>query len=145
MSRTSGTALAISGIQDMPVIEPLKVRADFLRIAAARRRWAAPGLVLQVAATPAACDKPDTVRVGYTASRKVGNAVARNRARRRLRAAVAQTLPEHAIAGFDFVVIARAATLKRGFGDLLGDLETALKKLNVWNGAVPPQAAETGR
>jgi len=129
----------------MPVIEPLKVRADFLRIAAARRRWATPGLVLQVAATPAEHGKADTVRVGYTASRKVGNAVARNRARRRLRAAVARTLPEHTVAGIDVVVIARAATVRRRFGDLVTDLEMALKKLNVWNGAVPPQTADTTR
>lgn len=72
------------------------------------------------------------MRVGFTASRKVGNAVARNRARRRLRAAAAQILPVHAAAGHDYVVVARHETLQRPFGDLLGDLAAGLKRLGVY-------------
>jgi len=145
MSRTSGIAPASGGRQEMPQIEPLKVRADFLRVAATRRRWAMPGLVLQVAPTPSPARKDDTVRIGYTASRKVGNAVTRNRARRRLRAAVAQTVPDNARAGVDLVVIARAATARRQFADLRRDLETALKKLDVWDRVLPPHYAEPAR
>lgn len=69
------------------------------------------------------------IRVGFTASRKVGTAVERNRARRRLRAAVAEVLPELGQPGHDYVMIARRATLSRGYGDLLNDLRMALKRL----------------
>lgn len=137
MSQMSGTAVSESGTQEMRLIEPLKVRPDFLRVAATRRRWAAPGLVLQLAETPEEALKARTIRIGYTASRKVGNAVARNRARRRLREAVRRVMPAHAQPGRDFVVIARANTLHRPFGDLVTDLETALRKVGAWNNAKP--------
>jgi ribonuclease P protein component len=66
------------------------------------------------------------IRVGFTASRKIGNAVARNRARRRLKAAAQQVLPLYGLPGNDYVLVARRETLTRPFGELLGDLETAL-------------------
>jgi len=75
---------------------------------------------------------PPSIRVGFTASRKVGNAVARNRARRRLRAAVAQVLPVMAATGHDYVVIAREATVERPFALLIDDLTQALKRLDTW-------------
>jgi len=71
-------------------------------------------------------------RVGYTVSKRVGNAVERNRARRRLRAAAAAVLPAHARPGHDFVVIGVPATLTRAFADLAGDLRTALKHVGAW-------------
>ena len=64
--------------------------------------------------------------MGFTASRKVGPAVARNRARRRLRAAVAEVMPRLGERGMDYVVIARAETVKRPYALILSDLETAL-------------------
>ena len=109
-------------------IERLKRRSEFLRVARARRKWVTPGLVLQAAESPAARDAEGGFRVGFTASRKVGNAVARNRARRRLRAAVQKVMPGHARAGFDYVVIARQATVTRPFSDLTDDLEQALER-----------------
>ncbi len=71
------------------------------------------------------------MRVGFTVSRKVGNAVARNRARRRLRAAVDRVMPTRARPGYDFVVIGRAGTLTRPFDSLVGDLTTALHGLDA--------------
>ena len=70
--------------------------------------------------------------MGFTASRKVGNAVARNRARRRLKALVSEILPLHAMAGHDYVLVARQATPARDFAALRRDLEAALKKLKLW-------------
>ena len=74
------------------------------------------------------------VRVGLTVSRRVGGAVVRNRVRRRLRAAVERVIPDHAKEGYDFVVIGRAATVRRPFPALLGDLETALRRLGAHRG-----------
>jgi ribonuclease P protein component len=124
----------------MPGIARLKRRAEFLRVANARRKAVTPGLILQALKRPREttamlnAETTDAPRVGFTASRKVGIAVARNRARRRLRAAVGQVMPRHAAPGHDYVVIARLETLKRPFTALLGDLEAALKRLGAWRG-----------
>jgi len=124
-----------------PVIGRLKRRPEFLKVAAAKRKSVAPGLVLQALKRDSMTDQtasnsrlPATgeTRIGYTASRKVGPSVARNRARRRLRAAVAKILPLHARPGYDLVLIARKGTLTRPFAKLLGDLEASLKKLDVY-------------
>ena len=104
-------------------------RPEFLRVASRGRKYVTPGLILQ------ACRQngdANPLRVGYTASRRVGNAVARNRARRRLRAAVAEVMPQHARSGHDYVVIARSATVRRPFGALVQDLEKALRRLGMW-------------
>jgi ribonuclease P protein component len=71
--------------------------------------------------------EPNTVRYGVTASRKVGGAVQRNRAKRRLREAARSLLPLSAIAGNDYVLIARRETLVRPFDGLLADLARALE------------------
>ena len=82
------------------------------------------------------------MRVGYTASRRIGNAVARNRAKRRLRAAVAHVMPASAQCGCDYVVIARAATLTRPFDALIGDLAAALARVGA---RMRDRAPEGGR
>ncbi|MEE2932472.1 MAG: ribonuclease P protein component [Pseudomonadota bacterium] len=113
-------------------ILPLKQRAQFLHVAAARRYFVAPSLLLQVCLNSEA---GKTIRVGYTASRRVGNAVVRNRAKRRLRAAVEEVMPSHGVLGCDYVIIARLATTKQPFHAIQADLKTAMKKLNVWRKA----------
>ena len=105
----------------------LKARAEFLRVAATRIRAVRPGLVLQAA--PQNGDGAAPLRVGYTASKRVGNAVARNRAKRRLRAAAAAVLPQRGQPGADYVLIARGETGTRPYAQLLGDLEGALRQL----------------
>lgn len=121
-------------------IAHLRRRSDFLRVAARRCKWAAPGLVLQVAPTESVDDITSAaqLRIGYTASRRVGGAIQRNRAKRRLRATVARVMPMHAAPGHDYVVIARTATLTRRFEELVEDLETALRH----TGAVRQKAAK---
>jgi ribonuclease P protein component len=86
-----------------------------------------PGLSLETAATPAKYAKPSAARVGFTATRKIGGAVERNRAKRRLRAAAAALLPLYGVEGSDYVLVARAGTLTRPFADLLEDLAVSLK------------------
>ena len=126
------------------MIGRLKRRAEFLQVAAANRKWVAPGLILQVRRQPSPDTESDdapraapaqAVRVGFTASRKVGNAVQRNRARRRLRAVAQQVLDQHAEPGTDFVLIARPATIERDYQALVGDLVAGLKRLKLYRSA----------
>ncbi|OAN55190.1 ribonuclease P protein component [Paramagnetospirillum marisnigri] len=119
-------------------LDRLKQRADFLRIAALRRKWAAPGLILQAAPGTGTELQADSLRVGFTVSKKVGNAVARNRAKRRLRAAVDEVFPLQAACGLDYVVIGRRETLDRPYSLLLQDLRAALKRVGGLR--VPPAA-----
>ena len=107
----------------------LKTRADFLRVAASGRRAVRPGLMLQAATSTSEADAA-AVRVGFTASRKVGNAVVRNSAKRRLRAAAAEVLSRDGRPGTDYVLIARAGTGERRYVDLLGDLASALRQVD---------------
>jgi ribonuclease P protein component len=102
-------------------------RADFLRAASARRQGT-NSFLLQ--ARDRADGNPVT-RVGYTASKKIGNAVLRNRAKRRLRALAREVLAAQARQGWDYVLVARPdATVTRAFADLRADLELALASVH---------------
>ena len=117
----------------MPAAVPrLKRRSEFLRVAGTRKKWATPGLILQIRN----CDDAEIpVRVGFTVSRKVGNAVERNRARRRLRAAAWEIVADFARPGCELVIIGRRETLNRPFQALIKDLKTALKRLGAYRNA----------
>jgi len=112
----------------------LKARADFLRVAAARRRAVALGLVLQAGRRPEGSNCGEIVRVGFTASKKIGNAVIRNRAKRRLRSVAAAILSREGRPETDYVLIARATTVDRPYKALIADLEAALRRVNHGKG-----------
>lgn len=116
----------------LATVARLKKRPEFLRVAATRKKWVAASLILQVRRRPETEISEANARVGFTVSRKVGNAVRRNRVRRRLRAAAEQLMPEHASRDYDYVIIGRAGTARRAFSALLNDLETALKKMGTY-------------
>lgn len=117
----------------MAALERLKRRADFLRVADGRRKWVTPGLIVQTLPRAPADEAGAAIRIGFTATRKIGNAVTRNRARRRLRAAAGSVMTRHAAPGFDYVLIARADTPRRPYAALVGDLEAALRRLGTWH------------
>jgi ribonuclease P protein component len=107
----------------------LKTRAEFLHVRGGAR-FTAPSLVLQ-ARKRTDIDDPDIARFGFTATKGLGGAVVRNRARRRLKEAVRQAAPDHAVEGYDYVLIAREGTVQRRFAELIKDLERALAKVHA--------------
>ena len=104
----------------------LTKRPDFLRASRAKRQ-ATKGLVLQARKRGAGEPDPDLIRIGYTCSKKVGNAVMRNRAKRRLRAIAREVLPVKGHAGWDYVLIGRVGTtVDRPYIEMVNDLTRAL-------------------
>ncbi|WP_428928780.1 ribonuclease P protein component [Marinibacterium sp. SX1] len=149
--------LSGSGAAPAAKLIVLTQRADFLRAARARRQ-ATPSFLLQArrrspdetgpddarAHSPRAGDSGDAeaamqdIRVGFTCSKKVGNAVARNRAKRRLREIARLVLAREGHAGWDYVLIGKAGdTAARPFDLLLADLSDALRRIHAPRPARP--------
>ena len=110
-------------------------RPDYLTVAATGRKWVSPSFILQ-ASPPAPADyNADNkeiaapARVGFTVSKKVGNAVKRSRARRRLKEAARIWFSEKAPAGWDYVIIGRTAAIDYPFEKMGADMRWALAKL----------------
>ena len=123
----------------MTTIGRLKTRPEFLYVRGGTR-FATPSLVLQARRrAPAGATAPHLARFGFTATKTIGGAVVRNRARRRLKEAVRLTGADHAAEGYDYVLIARGGTVQRPFIELIKDLERALAKVHE------PSSAKTRR
>ncbi len=104
----------------------LKKRRDFLAVAAAEQKVTSRSMVLQFRDNPEL--SPGMSRVGFTVTRKQGNAVVRNRIRRRLREAFRMAAPKAGRAGFDYVVIGRHSACDCPYQQIQSDLEGALRK-----------------
>ena len=113
-------------------ITTLTKRPDFLRAARAARA-PGPAFLVQARRRSEGEGVPgELIRVGFTCSKKVGNAVARNRAKRRLRAIARDILPLEGRPGWDYVLIGRAnETAARPYAEMKADLSRALRKLHT--------------
>ena len=109
-------------------LETLKNRSDFLRVAGARKKWVTPAMVIQL--SDALFDDHDIIHIGYTASKKVGNAVARSRAKRRMREAAKKVFTGCGFKKNTYVLIARQEILSYPFEQLIRDMKWALKRLH---------------
>lgn len=114
----------------MTAIGRLKTRSEFLFVKGGTR-FATPSLVLQARRRlPDAGESPPLARFGFTATKRLGTAVVRNRARRRLKEAVRLMAPTSAIEGYDYVLIARGGAVQRPFTEVIKDLQRALTKVH---------------
>jgi ribonuclease P protein component len=107
-----------------PTLQRLTKRAQFLHVRAGFRA-SRPNLLVEARRRA----ETGPMGVGFTASKKVGNAVCRNRAKRRLREAARQLLPRHGLEGVDYVLVARQSTPDADWARLLDDVESALIRL----------------
>ena len=120
------TNFTTKNIVKVKVFETLAKRADFVSASKAEK-FVGNSIIVQ-----ARYNASENIRVGYTASKKVGNAVVRNRAKRRMRAAAMETLAQYGTAGADYVLIGRAkTTCTVKFEDLKFELIRAIKKLSA--------------
>lgn len=112
----------------MSKLERIKTRKEYLAIAATGRRWVTPAFVLQIKQSS---DKERVPHVGFTVTKKVGNAVIRNRVRRRLKEAAREIFPLKASDGWEYVLIGRFACVDMAYERIKSDLKWALNKLET--------------
>jgi ribonuclease P protein component len=109
----------------MMKITTIRKRADFLLAASSGFKFVKPSVIVQSRKR----EDTDEMRIGFTATKKLGNAVIRNRAKRRMRAAAAKLVPEFGLPGCDYVFIGREKVYMGKFSELLCDMRHSLKRL----------------
>lgn len=110
-------------------LERIKKRRTFQLATHNGKKFVASGVILQVIPS----EREDVFRLGFTTTKKLGNAVVRNRIRRRLRAVAQQVAPEYALNGFDYVLIGRKVTLDIPFLTLLKDAKYVFKSFKKYH------------
>lgn len=111
----------------MGAVTRLKNRQDFVRLSRLGVRKVLSAMIVLASRSP--CSSSSLVRVGFTASRKIGGAVKRNRAKRRMRSLIQEILKDLNLSGIDFVFIAREKILTLSFNALKQELEQAIKSV----------------
>lgn len=119
-------------------LETIKKRPDFLAVRGGARA-SVPCCLMEAKPRAPGRGSGQGPRFGFTVTKKLGNAVTRNRIRRRLKSALSQVAPRYARDGYDYVIVARPAALDKPFADLLGELTRAL------NGVHKPQGTREQR
>jgi ribonuclease P protein component len=109
-------------------VNSLKATAEYQRVSKAGKRWVTPAFIL-LALPRDNTDSP--FRTGLTVSRKVGNAVTRNRVKRRLREMVRGAVDVNILPSFDVVIIGRTEAKNRDFVQMKQDFVHALRKLGI--------------
>lgn len=116
-------------------LSTIKIRPDFLRIRGGQK-WSGTGFLVETKASPMPGGPP---RFGFTVTKKLGNAVVRNRIRRRLKEAAKRAADAHAKPGFDYVVVARKPAFDMPFERLVADMAAALKRVHKAPPVKPPE------
>jgi len=109
------------------LFDRIKERSEYLAVAETRRKWITTAFIIQAKSNNNECSP----RVGYTVSKKVGNAIKRNKARRRLKEVCRLVLPKAGQEGWSYVVIGRQAAIDYPFERLQKDMSWALAKLHA--------------
>ncbi|HMN38370.1 MAG TPA: ribonuclease P protein component [Hyphomicrobium sp.] len=115
-------------------LKTIKKRPDFLAVRGGARA-SVPCCLMEAKPRAPGGAPLEGPRFGFTITKKLGNAVARNRIRRRLKAAISQIAPLYAHDGFDYVLVARAAALDKPYAELVDELTRAFKGVHKPQGA----------
>jgi ribonuclease P protein component len=137
LGAVSGVCAAVGLVYDTPRLLVMRKRSDFVA-ANSGLRVARGGVVLLVKPNAAA-----DLRFGITVTKRIGNAVVRNRMKRRLRALVRDVLPRHGLAGHDHVLIGRESGVERDFATMRAELLAALERARAGKGD-PPRGPRSG-
>lgn len=111
-------------------LKKLKKRHDFLRVAKEGKKVVKPAFIL-VAAQNLFSEENSISRIGYTATKKIGNAVIRNKSKRRLRAIVKERLEKQLYPNTDYNLIARYSTHNYDYNKLIVDFDDAIKEIHT--------------
>lgn len=110
----------------------LRLRADFLKLQKNGQKWITPSFVIQISDRSDSDSFPSTPpEIGFTATKKLGGAVIRNRCRRRLRAMCDEVTGDFALNGVQCAIIARSDAETREFDQMVRDLRWAFRRLNI--------------